>query len=407
MLKVYVCGPTVYNDVHIGNLRPIITMDLMLKSARFLGIEFNFIHNITDIDDKIINKASELGVSEEVIAEKYSKQYLELLKNFNIDTISKVEYVTKNLNVITRFIGDLIHHKAAYTDDDGNVWFDVKKYKRHYGVVSNQDLDKMNFEDHDHKKRYNADFALWKNTTHGIKYESPFGAGRPGWHTECCALILKNFGVEGVDIHGGGMDLTFPHHENEAIQYFALTKHQLAKKWLRTGQINLNGIKMSKSLQNVVLAKGFLEEHNPDVLKMIFLLNGLTSIIDVNDDAFANVEAIFRKIKRVYFNAKLQNVDLDDYDVFLVEKTLYSVFEGKFSDFNKSVNDIIKLINTQKDSKYIASLIAIFNTLGFGFKDFDFDKFIEIYNQWRELLAEKDYETADKVRAILMENHLI
>ncbi|WP_426460999.1 class I tRNA ligase family protein [Mycoplasma hafezii] len=406
--KVYVCGPTVYNDVHIGNMRPIITMDLILKAARFLGIKFEFVHNITDIDDKIINKALSEKVSENEIATRYGNKYLELLKDFNVDTISKIEYVTENLNTINDFIQELINSENAYYDEQKNIWFDVAKNKANYGQVSNQKLDNMQFEDQSYQKRFPADFALWKNTNVGITYKLGIGTGRPGWHTECAALIYKNFGNAGVDVHGGGMDLTFPHHENENIQYLALTNQSIAKEWLRTGQINLNGEKMSKSLQNVILAKDFLNQYPADYLKTIFLLNSFTGLINIDDNLLNNVTKLHKKIKKIYFNAALQKLDVTKNEkTDIATNILRMIFERKFSNFNKSVNDLIKKINTENNPTDMQDLITIFNQLGYQFKDFEYSKFVATYQEWKELVAKKDFANADALRDILAKNDLI
>ncbi|MFV8401107.1 class I tRNA ligase family protein [Mycoplasma sp. 2634B] len=409
MIKVYTCGPTVYNDVHIGNLRPILTMDLILKAHRALGHDFNFVHNITDIDDKIINKAIETNQSENQVARFYADKYLDILSKFHVDTISHLEYVTENMNLITDFIQKLIDLKAAYQDSEGNVWFDVLKYQNAYGTVSNQKIENMKSEENEYSnfKKSPFDFALWKKTKVGIVYDSPFGKGRPGWHTECAVLIYKHFNQEGVDIHSGGMDLTFPHHENENIQFVAATGNVIAQNWLRTGQINLNGMKMSKSLQNVILPKDFLQTYSPDVLKTIFLQNGFTSEINIDDNTLESVTAFINKIKRIYFNGYLEKVDENSYDKELFEIAMQAIANLRFSDFNKLVNDFIKQANKTKESKYLATIIKIFNILQYEFNSIDFEKFAAIYHQWKELIAKKDYAAADNLREILMNNNLI
>ncbi|MFV8468214.1 class I tRNA ligase family protein [Mycoplasma sp. VS292A] len=409
MIKVYTCGPTVYNDVHIGNLRPILTMDLILKAHRALGNEFNFVHNITDIDDKIINKAIATNQSEQEVATFYANKYLELLQKFNIDTITHLEYVTANMDLIVAFIQKLLDLGAAYQDSEGNVWFDVIKYQNHYGVVSNQKIENMISEENEYSnlKKSPIDFALWKKTKVGVVYDSPFSKGRPGWHTECAVLIYKHFGQEGVDIHSGGMDLTFPHHENENIQFYALTNQPIAQNWLRTGQINLNGMKMSKSLQNVILPKDFLQNYSPDVLKTIFLQNGFTSEINIDSNTLESVNALINKIKRLYFAAYLDQINLKDYDIELFVQAMQAIANLRFSDFNKLINEIIKQANKTKEAKYFATVMQIFNVLGYEFNQIDFASYANIYHQWKELLAQKNYQAADQLREVLVNNNLI
>ncbi|MFV8477035.1 class I tRNA ligase family protein [Mycoplasma sp. Z355B] len=409
MIKVYTCGPTVYNDVHIGNLRPILTMDLILKAHRALGNQFNFVHNITDIDDKIINKAIATNQSEQEVATFYADKYLELLQKFNVDTITHLEYVTANMDLIVAFIQKLLDLGAAYQDSEGNVWFDVIKYQKHYGVVSNQKIENMLSEENEYSnlKKSPIDFALWKKTKVGVMYDSPFSKGRPGWHTECAVLIYKHFGQEGVDIHSGGMDLTFPHHENENIQFYALTNQPIAQNWLRTGQINLNGMKMSKSLQNVILPKDFLQNYSPDVLKTIFLQNGFTSEINIDSNTLESVNALINKIKRLYFVAYLDKINVKDYDVELFIEAMQAIANLRFSDFNKLINEIIKQANKTKEAKYFATVMQIFNALGYEFNQIDFAKYANIYYQWKELLAQKNYQEADQLREVLVNNNLI
>ncbi|AKF41195.1 cysteinyl-tRNA synthetase [Mycoplasmopsis canis] len=406
MLKIYVCGPTVYNYVHIGNLRPIITYDLMLKAARSLKIDFKFIHNITDIDDKIINQAMLENTSEEMIAKKYSEDYFDLLKKFNVDTVSSFEFVTQNLNEMNSLVKKMVLNEDAYVID-GNVWFNINKNKKNYGAVSGQNIDSMAYEDKTLNKKHPADFALWKKTEAGVRYDSEFGLGRPGWHTECVAMIYKHFGNEGVDIHGGGMDLTFPHHENENIQFYSVANKNLAKKWIRTGQINLNNIKMSKSLQNVILGRDFIDKYTPDHLKMAILLNGVTSIINIDENLLNNIEVIFKKIKKIFFIKELEFFQNNEMNTELFMSTMNNIYELKFSDFNKSINDLIKEINQNKDPILVNTLIKIFNTLGFDFDKFDYLKYIGIYKEWQTLVGDKNYEKADLLRAILQNEKLL
>ncbi|WP_025755501.1 class I tRNA ligase family protein [Mycoplasmopsis cricetuli] len=398
--KVYVCGPTVYNHVHIGNIRPILSIDLVLKAARNLGKNFQFVHNITDIDDKIIQRALQENVSEKEIAQKYTIEYFWILKKLNIDTISKIEFVTQNLIYIENFIENLISSKNAYKDREGNVWFDVEKNKKNYGLVSNQKLENMKYQETEYLKRHQADFSIWKNTIDGIRYKTKFGYGRPGWHTECCALIYKNFGSEGVDVHGGGVDLTFPHHENENIQFFALTGNNIAKKWVHSGMLNLNGVKMSKTFQNVILAKNFLQEYDPDVLKFIILINSFTGIINIDDNLIHNVNKIINKIKKIYFNNyKNHHFILPHYqDVY--KRAMNLLLELNFSDFMTLIHKLIK--ESATDFKSNGTLVKIFNDLEFNFKKFDYKKYLEMMKKWEKLSKEKNFTESDLIREILI-----
>lgn len=409
MKKFYICGPTVYNDPHIGNLRAITAFDLSLKAMRFLGQEFIFVHNITDIDDKIINKAIECGVSETEIATKYTKQYFDLLKILNIDTITYVEKVTDNIGVIDEYIAKLVNNGSAYRDQDNNVWFDVNKHCEQYGVVSGQKLDKMVFEEESNYKHFPADFALWKSTKVGIKYDSRFGQGRPGWHTECCALIDKHFGSDGVDVHGGGMDLTFPHHENENIQHFALHNQNIAKNWIRVGQINLNGIKMSKSLGNVILPQEFFKIHGSEIYKLMILTAKFSAPINLTEELINNLKAIEAKYKKVMFqiyskfgtnlepNNKHQNV-LNMFD---------ALSNYDFAKYNLLINDEIKQFNKTKSIENALNIYTVFHIIHRPLTDVSIYKnALDLFAQWHSFLSVKDYSNADLLREKLQKTGL-
>ncbi|MEE3928066.1 class I tRNA ligase family protein [Mycoplasmopsis ciconiae] len=406
MKKIYVCGPTVYNDPHIGNMRPIITFDIILKAARALNIDFNFVHNITDIDDKIINQALSQNKSEKEISSHYTNEYFELLKMFNVDTVTKFELVTENIDFIVEYINKLIKSQNAYLVGQ-NVYFDVQKNQNNYSRVSNQNLQMMKNDENDSNKKFFADFALWKDTSVGIKFDSNFGKGRPGWHTECCALIYKNFGQEGVDIHGGGMDLTFPHHENENIQHFSLFNKDLTKEWLRSGQINLNDQKMSKSLGNVLLAKDFLVQHSQNIFRIFLLLSAFNAPINISQENINNAYKYLNKIKKLKFLTLLNNFsDKNNDSTQKINELMNLIWNRNFNAFNKEINELIKEYNKSKNDLYAYICVKSFENLGIVF-DEDFQKYIKIYKQWKEALSQKDYSQADKFREILIKKDLI
>ncbi|WP_041103486.1 class I tRNA ligase family protein [Mycoplasmopsis californica] len=409
MLKIYICGPTVYNDPHIGNLRPIVTFDLILKAFRFLNKPFLFIHNITDIDDKIINKAIKENTTEEKIAEKYTKKYLELLDILNINTISHIEKVTDNIDLINNYILRLVNSNNAYKDSQGNVWFDVRTNAQNYGVVSGQNLDKMIFEEESSEKKFSADFALWKKTKIGIKYQSDFGLGRPGWHTECCALIDKHFGAQGVDIHGGGMDLTFPHHENENIQHWALYKNDIAKNWIRCGQINLDGVKMSKSLGNVIYPEDFFNQYGVNIYKLLLLTSKLSAPINISDELINNLNSIQTKYKKVLFsifskhgvNFKVDNQNEEAKNIF----TALSNYD--FAKYNFLLNEQIKLFNKTKELKHATVIYTVLHIIHPEYTDVNkYQEALNLFYQWTHFTTEKDYFNADLIREKLQKTGL-
>ncbi|WP_027334449.1 cysteine--tRNA ligase [Mycoplasma elephantis] len=401
MKTIYVCGPTVYSDVHIGNLRPIVSFDFVLKAYQYLNIDYQFVHNITDIDDKIINKAIEEQTTEDAISKKYTRSYLFLLKKLNISSITKLEKVTKNIDVLIDFINSLVHSGFAYEVEDGVLY--NTSLNQTYGKLSNV---KANFikenEEVSMFKSNPQDFYLWKKTTKGIKYHSPWGKGRPGWHTECCALIYKNFGKNSIDIHGGGVDLIFPHHENENAQFYSLFGNNLAKEWKYSGQININNVKMSKSLGNVILGKDFIKTHGADLFRILILNHNFSSEINVNDETLKNANVLLKKFKRMFHKFiifKPKNIDEQ-----MVKNIMKYLSNFDFHHALFLIDNIIKQINKNENLETnLATIAKIFYLLKFEFIDNHFkDKIEQIYWEYKEKLKNNDFKRADKIRDILM-----
>ena len=247
-VNMYVCGPTVYDYIHIGNARPVIFYDMMARYLRFCGYNVTYASNITDVDDKIINKAIASNKTEKEIATIYENAYFEAVKKVGSNKPDLIPHATDYINEMINFIDELIKKGYAY-ESDGDVFFRVSKLAD-YGILSNQNRDELDSGARisvNEKKESPLDFALWKKTDVGIKWDSPFGAGRPGWHTEC-VVMNHNLFNDKLDIHGGGMDLKFPHHENEIAQSKALYNNNLANYWIHVGRLDLAGEKMSKSL---------------------------------------------------------------------------------------------------------------------------------------------------------------
>ena len=231
-VKMYICGPTVYNYIHIGNARPVLFFDLVHRYFKYLGYEVEFVSNVTDVDDKIINRAIEEEVTEAEIAEKYLNYFLECNQLLNALPFTSMPKVTENMDEMIQFIHELVERGFAYAVD-GDVYFRIDKV-REYGQLSGKKIEELEVGARiaeDSKKENPLDFVLWKKTDKGITWDSPWGAGRPGWHTECVVMIGKEFGGK-IDIHGGGTDLQFPHHENEIAQSICMNGHSLANYWM-------------------------------------------------------------------------------------------------------------------------------------------------------------------------------
>ena len=271
-VKMYVCGPTVYNYIHLGNARPIVVFDTLARYFEHKGIAVEFVQNFTDVDDKIINKSLEEGASASEVSEKYIKYFFEDISKLNILENVKRPKVTENMAEIIEIIQKLIDNGFAY-EKDGDVYFEVKKYKD-YGKLSNQKIEELELGariDVSEIKKNPVDFALWKKKKDGEPFwKSPWGEGRPGWHIECSAMAKKYLG-DTFDIHGGGQDLVFPHHENEIAQSKCAYHGNFANYWLHNGFIQINGDKMSKSLGNFFLLREILEKFSGNVVRLFIL----------------------------------------------------------------------------------------------------------------------------------------
>lgn len=416
-VTMYVCGPTVYNYVHIGNMRPVITFDMVYNYLKYLGYKVTYASNFTDINPKITMAAETLGITEREVADRFIKAYLEDLKNYNCSEIDERPRVIDCLDDIFNFIQKLIDKDYAYVKD-GDVYFRVSKIKD-YGILSNQDINDLvsgSRVDIDEKKEDPLDFALWRKSDHGETFESPWGVGIPGWHTECVVMINKLFGKK-IDIHAGGVDLKFPHHENEIAQSIALNNNYIANYWMHNGHININNEKMSKSLGNFILAKDFIKEHTANVIKLVFLSTNYRLPINLTDKTFEEAENIDNKIKTVLkaanLNLNISNKEIDN-----------SIKDDKFEeymndDFN-TPNVITYLLSLVKDLNaelrnngnqiltLTSKIIKITKVLGLLYpmpKLTDNQK--KIYHKWIEARNNKDFNTADTLRKQLIDDNIL
>ena len=345
-VTMYVCGPTVYNYVHIGNMRPVITFDMVYKYLKYLGYDVKYASNYTDINPKITKAAETLGMTEREVANKFIKAYEEDLKNYNCSNIDYRPRVINYLDDIFNFISKLIEKDYAYVVD-GDVYFRVSKIKD-YGILSNQSIEELisgSRVDIDEKKENPLDFALWRKTTEGETFTSPWGEGIPGWHTECVVMINKLFGDK-IDIHAGGVDLKFPHHENEIAQSIALNNNYIANYWMHNGHININNVKMSKSLNNFILAKDFIKEHSANVIKLAFLSTNYRQPLNLTDKVFDEALIIDNKIKTVLKSA---NNELNIKNIHNIKEEKDSTFEEYMNDDFNTPNVITLLLSLVKD----------------------------------------------------------
>ena len=406
-VSMYVCGPTVYNYVHIGNMRPVLTFDMVSNYLKYLGYKVNYASNFTDINPKIITAAKELGITEREVADKFIKAYLEDLKSYNCNEITYRPRVIENLDAIHDFITKLIEKDYAYVVD-GDVYFRVSKVKN-YGILSNQNIDELESGvrvEVDDKKEDPLDFALWRKTTEGEQFSSPWGLGIPGWHTECVVMINNLFGSK-IDIHGGGVDLKFPHHENEIAQSMALNDNTIANYWMHNGHINIDGTKMSKSLNNFVLAKDFIKEHNPNEIKLALFKTHYRLPFNISEDLFKEAKVLNDKIYNALKQANLQ-IKLNKEEIGLIkeDENINKIMDEDFNTPNliTYLTDLIKELNMKIRSKEALSttydkINLVNNILGLKYDLPNIsDEDINLYHKWNEYKANKDYEKADIIR---------
>lgn len=416
-VTMYVCGPTVYNYVHIGNMRPVITFDMVYKYLKYLGYDVKYASNYTDINPKITKAAETLGMTEREVADKFIKAYEEDLKNYNCSNIDYRPRVINYLDDIFNFISKLIEKDYAYVVD-GDVYFRVSKIKD-YGILSNQSIEELisgSRVDIDEKKENPLDFALWRKTTEGETFTSPWGEGIPGWHTECVVMINKLFGDK-IDIHAGGVDLKFPHHENEIAQSIALNNNYIANYWMHNGHININNVKMSKSLNNFILAKDFIKEHSANVIKLAFLSTNYRQPLNLTDKVFDEALIIDNKIKTVLKSA---NNELNIKNIHNIKEEKDSIFEEYMNDDFNTPNVITLLLSLVKDLNQeirnkgnniltlTNKILTITNILGLSYSMPEFtEKQKETYNNWIKAREDKDFALADTLREKLVKENIL
>lgn len=415
-IKMYVCGPTVYNYVHIGNMRPAITFDMVYNYFKYLGYDVKYASNFTDVNPKIINAAKELGITEREVADKFIEAYLNDLKSFNCGEIDYRPRVINHMEDIYNFITKLIEKDMAYVVD-GDVYFRVSKVKD-YGMLSNQDIEELRSGarvEVDEKKESPLDFALWRRTEDGEQFESPWGMGIPGWHTECVVMINSIFGSK-IDIHGGGVDLKFPHHENEIAQSVALNDNYLANYWMHNGHINLDGEKMSKSLGNFILAKDFIKEHDANTVKLALFKTHYRLPLNFTDEVFKEAQVLDEKIYNALKQANLV-IQVNSLNVgeLKEDKKINEIMDEDFNTPNliTYLIDLIKDLNValrnNSNIEEIYDKIMLVNQI-LGLK---YDLYVmseedkELYSKWLGYRKNKDFNKADELRTILAERNIL
>ena len=423
-VKMYSCGPTVYNYFHIGNARPFIVFDILRSYLEYIGYEVTFVQNFTDVDDKIIKKANEEGISAIEVADKYIDEYYKDAAAIGIRKATVHPRVTENIKEIIGFIQDLIDKGFAYVLG-GDVYFEVKKFDE-YGKLSHKNIDELVSGariDVNEQKKSPLDFALWKEKKEGeIGWDSPWGVGRPGWHIECSVMSNKYLGAN-IDIHSGGQDLIFPHHENEIAQSECKNGCTFANYWMHNGYINIDNVKMSKSLGNFFTVRDVLKVYDGDVLRFFMLTSHYRSPINYSKDLLDSAKSSLDRIKNCkssldFSLQKSQNKEIsqEEKDILANVQAIKSTFIEKMNDDLNTADaitaifDLVKLANTsvnENSSKtFVQSILSMLNELTAVLNIANTDKtesedtgkieeLIELRNQAKKA---KDFAKADEIR---------
>src|SRR6266487_3560043 len=427
LVKLYVCGVTVYNDAHVGHAMSALVFDVIRRYLEYRGYKVKHVMNYTDVDDKIINRASQLGEEPLKLSQRYIEDYTNDLKKLNVLPATSNPQVSRTMPLIIQFIQDLIEKGYAYAADNGDVYFRVTKDEG-YGKLSGRRLEDMQAGariEVGEAKEHPMDFALWKAAKPGeIFWKSPWGKGRPGWHIECSAMNLAELG-EQIDIHGGGNDLIFPHHENEIAQTESYTGKQFARYWVHNGMLQLGGEKMSKSLGNMVSIKDFLKKRDADVMRMLVLSGYYRAPLIFNDETQDAAEKNLERLKIALRPASPSSSGLSAEAASALasqaESTKQSFINAMDDDFNSplalaALYELVKAINTARDQGATdeqlkparATLRELTDVLGLRLQEKqgsgDADKFIDLLVEVRsEVRKQKLWGMSDLIRNKLKE----
>lgn len=421
-VKIYICGPTVYDDAHLGHARSAIAFDLLHRVLLINGYSVQIAKNITDIDDKIIKKMADTKKSLEEITKFYTSSYERDMSSLNILPSSITPYATQNLEAMIEMISTLLNKDMAYIIDDG-VYFDTSKDPKYCSLSLKCEDESSNISriEQNTQKRNPRDFALWKFTKEGVKYSSPFGEGRPGWHIECSAMINKHLNTQDlpyhVDIHGGGADLLFPHHENEAAQTRCATNKELAKYWMHNGFVTIDGQKMSKSLGNSFFIKDITPLYHSELVRFYMM-----SVHYRNDLSFNEIDLLSSKkrLDRLYRVKKRVNIDISQalyqdssiYSELLValnDDLNISIALSIIDEYISKLNDILDQKQKPNPKELNATFKLIQDLLGiggldpyeyfqFGISKEDKAKIQNLIDLRAEAKKDRDFDKADDIR---------
>lgn len=423
-IRIYLCGVTVYDESHIGHARTIIVFDVLRKYLESKKIEVEFIQNFTDVDDKIINRAKTENTTAEQISSKYIQRYFNDFDGLNVKRATNYPKATEHIEDIKNFIRKLIEKNIAYVSKNG-VYFSVSKFPE-YGKLSKKKIDELQSGariEIDEAKKDPLDFALWKFSDEEPLWDSPWGKGRPGWHIECSAMSIKYLG-ENFDIHGGGRDLIFPHHENEIAQSESYTTKQFAKIWMHVGMVTINGEKMSKSLGNIKSIKHVLDNWGSNIIRLFCLSGHYSKPIDYSEELLKENLIKWRQVESCYYELIHASNSLDSGEIKLLINNIGKEFDNALeSDINthlalsaffKLVKEVNHMAAEEKLNSTDAKIIIqeferMLDILGLIIPKITPDEKKEIDNMItlrEQLRKEKKFQEADNIRDKLNEMNI-
>ncbi len=429
-VNIYTCGVTVYDECHIGHARSLYIFDVIRRYLKYRKFKVNFVRNITDIDDKIINRANELKVDWRQLVTKYIDAYYDNLKDLGIEKADSEPRATGNISDMVRYIKGLIDKGYAYITGSG-VYFSVRKFKG-YGKLSGQSIDQMQAGariEKDEKKQDPLDFALWKKSKENEpSWDSPWSKGRPGWHIECSVMSQKFLKTDTLDIHAGGRDLIFPHHENEIAQSEAFAGKQFAKYWIHHGLLTINGQKMAKSLGNFITIKDVLKKYPADVLKIFYLQAHYSSPVDFSwekmEECKSAVErfyVLFDKIERLKTKDQPAKTKKDSSFKKKIDKLKEKFIEAMDDNFNTPVAlsvlfDIVSMANKVTSPAILLyakdTILKLSSIFGLSYKKMEVEPEFKAYiaekiKERDEARKAKDFEKSDSIREELFKLGII
>jgi len=422
---IYLCGVTVYDDAHIGHARTIIVFDVLRRFLESQKIPVELVQNFTDVDDKIIDRAYQEKIPPLELAAKYTKNYFDDFDGLNVKRATMYPKATEHIEDMQNLISNLVDKKYAYVTKNG-VYFSVSKFTE-YGKLSKKKTDDLVSGarvEIDEEKNNPIDFALWKFSESEPSWDSPWGKGRPGWHIECSAMSLKYLG-ENFEIHGGGRDLIFPHHENEIAQSASFTQNQFAKIWMHVGMITINGEKMSKSLGNVKSVNHVLDNWGPNIIRLFCLSGSYSKPIDYSEKLLKENITKLRQIESCYYELRLSEGTGEETTAEKLVKECKEEFDSALNnDFNtplaltayyKLIREVDAIAADEKITQTSAGIIlpefermsAILGIQILKVSDTEKNEINQMVKKRDEYRMQKNYEEADDIRAKIAEKNII